>query len=185
VIHRDISPSNVLLSIAGEVKLTDFGIAKEMHDDQASLTTGFKGKLVYTAPEQLSGNRLDERCDLFSLGVTLYEALSGSRPFDGQSELETFENLTRGTHVPLTELVADSTDPIALPLARAIETLLVPDRQHRCPTAAEFLRALHPLMSGLPARQQLAAIVQRQYIPLPQVDPTPTEVLPKPEMLGV
>src|SRR5689334_19120200 len=81
LIHRDISPSNILLSGAGEVKLTDFGIAKA--STHASVFYKVKGKVGYMSPEQARGEPIDARSDLFSLGVVLYEVLVGERLFVG------------------------------------------------------------------------------------------------------
>ena len=81
LIHRDISPSNILLSGAGEVKLTDFGIAKA--STHASVFYKVKGKVGYMSPEQARGEPVDKRADLFSLGVVLYEVLVGERLFVG------------------------------------------------------------------------------------------------------
>ena len=81
VVHRDISPSNVLVSRAGEVKLTDFGIAKAAHGPGPIPTTGVvKGKVPYMAPEYALSGKSDPRSDLFALGVLLFEALAGRRP---------------------------------------------------------------------------------------------------------
>src|SRR4051794_22202661 len=81
LIHRDVSPSNILLSGAGEVKLTDFGIAKA--STHSSIFYKVKGKVGYMSPEQARGEVVDRRTDLFSLGVVLYEVLVGERLFVG------------------------------------------------------------------------------------------------------
>ncbi len=83
IVHRDISPSNVLVSMAGEIKLADFGIAKAAGSLQSK---ALKGKVPYMAPEYAMGHRCDARTDLFALGVVLYECMAGRRPFDGQNE---------------------------------------------------------------------------------------------------
>jgi serine/threonine protein kinase len=83
IVHRDISPHNVLISAAGEVKLLDFGIARACHDETSQ--PGAKGKLRYMAPEQLRG-RATQRSDLFAVGAVLHEMLSGGRYREGQTE---------------------------------------------------------------------------------------------------
>src|SRR5262245_46480097 len=91
VVHRDISPQNILISFDGSVKLVDFGIAKAA--DQASLTKSgaIKGKFAYMAPEQAAGKPLDARADLFAIGLVLYELLTGVRPLKRESELGTLQ----------------------------------------------------------------------------------------------
>ena len=91
VVHRDISPQNILVSFDGSVKLVDFGIAKAA--DQASNTQSgaLKGKFAYMAPEQAQGKPLDNRSDIFALGLVLYELITGLRPLKRESELATLQ----------------------------------------------------------------------------------------------
>jgi serine/threonine protein kinase len=91
VVHRDISPQNILISFDGSVKLVDFGIAKAA--DQASMTKSgaIKGKFAYMAPEQAAGKPLDARADLFAIGLVLYELLTGVRPLKRDNELGTLQ----------------------------------------------------------------------------------------------
>ncbi len=93
IIHRDISPQNVLLSFEGEVKITDFGIAtaaERLHQTAAGIV---KGKYAYMAPERLEEKPVDARVDVFSVGVLLYEMLVGENPFAGPTAVETIENV--------------------------------------------------------------------------------------------
>ncbi|HLM48519.1 MAG TPA: protein kinase, partial [Myxococcaceae bacterium] len=91
VVHRDISPQNILVSFDGSVKLVDFGIAKAA--DQASMTKSgaIKGKFAYMAPEQAAGKPLDHRADIFAIGLVLYELITGQRPLKRESELGTLQ----------------------------------------------------------------------------------------------
>jgi serine/threonine protein kinase len=91
VVHRDISPQNILVSFDGSVKLVDFGIAKAA--DQASMTKSgaIKGKFAYMAPEQAAGKPLDHRADIFAIGLVLYELVTGQRPLKRESELGTLQ----------------------------------------------------------------------------------------------
>jgi serine/threonine protein kinase len=93
IVHRDISPSNILLSFNGEVKLTDFGIAKGLHRTSLTAVGQLKGKYSYMAPEQARGGSLDGRADIFACGVVLAELLTARRIFDGDSDLEVLEKV--------------------------------------------------------------------------------------------
>jgi eukaryotic-like serine/threonine-protein kinase len=138
IVHRDLSPSNVLVSYAGEVKLTDFGVARAMRADAEPLSTTVKGKLCYMSPEQARGQVLDGRSDLFSLGVVCYELLSGQRPFDGQSDADTLLRVTQGQHTPLIEVAPD----VPGGLAMVVERLLSRDREQRYASADACIDAL-------------------------------------------
>jgi len=90
IIHRDVSPQNILVSYEGEVKVVDFGIAKA--ETQSHTKTGtIKGKLAYMSPEQAWGNPIDHRSDIFSLGIVMYEMITGKRLFKGSTEIKTLE----------------------------------------------------------------------------------------------
>jgi len=94
IVHRDVSPSNIMCLRTGGVKLLDFGIAKAAGDNTENTEQGlFKGKLAYVAPERIRNEALDGRVDLFGLGVVLWEMLAGRRLFRGKSELETLNNV--------------------------------------------------------------------------------------------
>jgi serine/threonine protein kinase len=86
VVHRDIKPANIMRTPAGTVKLMDFGIARMQADRQLTKTGTTVGSLFYMSPEQINGGQPDSRSDLYSLGVTLYEMVTGRRPFGGDSD---------------------------------------------------------------------------------------------------
>lgn len=155
IVHRDVSTSNVLLSTEGEVKLSDFGIARPLDGPQHTRTGIVKGKVPYLAPEYARTGRFDARSDLFSLGVLLYECLSGTRPHDGPTELETLERASRGQRAPLRETAADA--PPAL--VYEAEALLEADPALRTQSAAELLEALLALPAVPRARRELGALV--------------------------
>ena len=88
IVHRDVTPQNVLLSCEGEVKLADFGIAKAAGKREKSATGIIKGKFAYMSPEQAAGQELDARSDLFAVGTLLYVLTTGKKPFDGPTDLD-------------------------------------------------------------------------------------------------
>jgi eukaryotic-like serine/threonine-protein kinase len=100
IVHRDVSPHNVLLSAEGEVKLTDFGIAKAENKKEQSLGNIIKGKISFMSPEQASGAPLDARSDLFSLGTMLYAMITRRLPFDAPTDYETLMLVKSGDYLP-------------------------------------------------------------------------------------
>jgi serine/threonine-protein kinase len=116
IIHRDVSPSNILISFDGEVKVTDFGVAKAANSTarEATGAGGLKGKLGYMSPEQVLGRDVDHRSDIFSLGIVLFETLTLKRMFLGRTDLQTLMNVRDadverrlGRHPEIPEVVAD------------------------------------------------------------------------------
>ncbi len=138
IVHRDISPSNVLLGFAGEVKLTDFGVASARGCLHASMSGTLQGKVLYMSPEQGQGERLDGRSDLFSAGLILYELLTNMRPFQAESELEQLRRV-RECDIPPIEAYAPGIDS---ELVEIVHKSLEANPDDRYQTAAEFSRAL-------------------------------------------
>jgi serine/threonine protein kinase len=91
IVHRDISPQNILISFEGDVKLTDFGIAKAATKARTTDRGALRGKLLYMSPEQAWGKPIDRRSDLFSLGIVCYELVTDEKPFLGSSEMSILE----------------------------------------------------------------------------------------------
>ncbi len=100
IVHRDVSPHNILLSEQGEIKLTDFGIAKAMNKREQTGTGVVKGKVAFMSPEQAMGKHIDQRSDLFSLGTVLYLLMVRSRPFEAPTDLETLLRVQKGDFLP-------------------------------------------------------------------------------------
>lgn len=100
IVHRDVSPENIRVAWTGSVKILDFGIAKaatQLHETKAG---EIKGKLIYMSPEQVTGKNLDARSDIFSLGVALYECLTGLKMFSGDNDLAIMNNIIEGKIYP-------------------------------------------------------------------------------------
>jgi serine/threonine protein kinase len=101
LVHRDVNPTNVLLSKAGDVKLTDYGVIKATALASFTAANALKGKYAYMSPEQVKGAAIDARSDQFSLGVMLYEMLAGRRPFDATHHVELLEQIRSAEIKPL------------------------------------------------------------------------------------
>src|SRR3989338_6894103 len=107
IIHRDISPQNIMVSYSGTVKIIDFGIAKAASKIGHTELGILKGKFAYMSPEQARGDVLDPRSDIFSLGVILHELLTGKRLFKASDNKETLRNVRRAEVIPPSELNPD------------------------------------------------------------------------------
>jgi serine/threonine-protein kinase len=142
VIHRDVSPSNILLSVMGIVKLADFGLAKA--SDRAAMTGPgvLKGKLSYMAPELLQKQPASQRSDLFSVGVVLWEALTGKSLFSGADVIEVIKRVSTAMVPPLGDLRPDLPPALAEVVHTALERLPA----GRFESAAEMQRALASIL---------------------------------------
>jgi len=159
IIHRDISPDNIVISSTGSVKVLDFGIAKaatQLHTTRAGMV---KGKVAYMAPEQLARQPMDHRADIYALGVVLYELFAAARPYDGANELQLLASRMSGQPiVPLAIRRPDLPEPISDIVAKALER----DPAQRYQTCRELQRALENLIhqSTLPiGTQEVAKLV--------------------------
>jgi serine/threonine protein kinase len=143
LVHRDVSPSNLLISLAGEVKLSDFGLAKRRHD--RSVVGSLKGNLTYMSPEQARQAPLDRRTDVFSLGAVLFEMLTGKRLREIRDEVSAFREVASG-HVPSVRAVRpDLPEAFERLLARA----LAPDPEGRFADAAAFGVAIRGVLASM------------------------------------
>ncbi len=139
LVHRDFSPSNILLGYEGSVKVIDFGIAKANVDRDRTAVGIIKGKVRYMSPEQANGDRgLTGQSDVFSAGSVLYEMLSGQSAFQAQSEIELIYAVRKAEPPPLRTLVPD----IPQALATVVETAMARLRRDRYPSAGDFRDAL-------------------------------------------
>ena len=142
IIHRDISPQNILISYDGELKIIDFGIAKAASRSSKTQAGVLKGKFGYMSPEQVRGLPLDRRSDVFAIGTILYELLTSDRLFMGESDFETLEKV-RNVDVPPVTSINKSVPP---ELERIINKALARDVEERFQWANEMQEALHAFL---------------------------------------
>jgi serine/threonine-protein kinase len=162
LVHRDVSPQNILVGFDGSVKLIDFGVAKAAGRAQHTATGILKGKFPYMSPEQARGEELDPRSDVFALGIVLWELLTGRRLFKGENDLA-MQRLVLACQVPAPSSVEPSVpaglDPIVL-------KALAKDPADRYPDAAAFRMALEDfaLANGIPSSSaHLSAFMHELY----------------------
>ena len=159
IIHRDIKPENILLNSDGDVKVTDFGLARLLHEDPKLTRAGTTlGTPMYMSPEQLQDGEVDVRSDLYSLGVTLFHMLAGKPPFSGETPLALAMQHVQAQPPNLRELRAD----IPKTLAQLVERLLAKDPQRRFDSPDEVMEYMRAERNG-----SLAEFWPEQTIPLP------------------
>ncbi len=162
LVHRDVSPDNILISRSGSVKVVDFGIAKARGVSHLTQTGTIKGKVAYMAPEQLKGEALDQRVDLYGLGVVLYELLTLKMPYEANSDASLVRKVLYDPYVP----PAERTPELPLALQQVLMQLLAKNRDDRysdCRTLqADLERYIHATgetASGYALAQLLARLV--------------------------
>lgn len=138
VVHRDVSPQNIMVTPAGQGKLLDFGIARAASNQQQTQTGILKGKVAYFSPEQARGELIDGRTDQFALAVVLYELLARGRLFLGNTEVTTLSRVLRCYVPSVRDFQADLPESVDQVLSQA----LAQDRQHRFSDCAAFADAL-------------------------------------------
>ena len=138
IVHRDISPPNVLLSREGEVKITDFGLAKAKSQVEHTDPGVVKGKFGYLSPEAAHGEDIDERTDIFAVGIVLWEMLTGQRLFQGKTDFDTLQQVRRARVEP----VSQQRSEIPPQLDQILQRALAPDLSQRYATAEQLGRDL-------------------------------------------
>jgi serine/threonine protein kinase len=137
VLHRDVNPSNVLLSVSGDVKLTDFGVAEVVGQPRGE-SGALRGTIAYMSPEQVLGEATDQTSDLYSAAILLWELLANRRLFSGKSDLELMHRV-RDARVPVLDTVRTGLPDY---LVRLVRQALFADRARRFQSASEMMRAL-------------------------------------------
>ena len=145
IVHRDVSPHNIMLSVTGEAKVMDFGIAKAAARRARTATGTVKGKLAYMSPEQARGEGTSWASDQFSLGAVLWEALSGRRLYQADSDVALMQHALAGDIPPLAEVAPHA--PVAL--AAIIQRALSIDPQGRHASLVEMAEALAAFRFGM------------------------------------
>jgi serine/threonine protein kinase len=144
IIHRDVSPQNVLVSYEGEVKLIDFGIAKAASRTTRTQAGVLKGKFGYMSPEQVRGLAVDARSDLFAVGTCMYEMLTSERLFMGESDFSTLEKVRNAEIPPVREVVRDIPPALDEVVMRALQR----EASDRWQSAGELQEALQRFLTA-------------------------------------
>jgi serine/threonine-protein kinase len=152
IVHRDVSPSNIMIGYDGAVKLLDFGIAKATSRSIETQSGIIKGKFAYMAPEQCRGRDVDRRSDVFSLGIILYEVTTQHRCFRADSDFDTMHRIVTGDVVRPSRLVQGYPQPLEAIVMRALAV----DAGHRYQTAGLLLEALEQF--SLASRMSLSTM---------------------------
>ena len=161
VVHRDMSPHNLLITSDGSVKVTDFGVAKALGKSHMTIAGQLKGKLAYMAPEQLTGATVDRRTDVFALGCVLYEITTGQRPFQGEHDPQVMTAIMLGRYEPPSALMQNYPHELTIIVMRALAN----DAENRYPSAEHMRQALENyLRTSGPAvgPPQIAALIRER-----------------------
>jgi eukaryotic-like serine/threonine-protein kinase len=144
VVHRDLSPDNIMVGFNGQVKVLDFGIAKATGAVQTAHTGAVKGKIAYMAPEQISAAPIDGRTDVYAMGVLLYELLAKERPFVAANEAAMVYQVLHGTVAPLT----DKAPHVAPAMAAIVDRAIQRKPEDRFATAKDMAESLEAFVTS-------------------------------------
>lgn len=160
LVHRDVSPQNLLVGLDGATRVTDFGVAKEVRAARAATTEGvLKGKIGYLAPEYVRGRPIDRRADVFAMGVVLWEALAHKRLFRGAHEAEALELVLHEPAPPVSLYAPEAGTALDAVLARALEKC-PDDRFSSAEALADALRAAAEPAGLVASREEVARAVE-------------------------
>src|SRR5215217_3385744 len=170
LIHRDVSPDNILVSRQGAVKVVDFGIAKVAGQKHRTQTGIVKGKVAYMPPEQVRADPLDRRVDVYALGVVLYELLTGKLPIDGASELALMQAIVSREPMPVSRYRQD----VPAALQDIITKALRKDREDRYPDCRalqvdleRFVLSVGEPVGAYQVAQAVEQVVEERIVPTP------------------
>lgn len=149
VVHRDMSPQNIIVGVDGSSRIIDFGVAKARNRLTETKSGSLKGKYSYMAPEQAKGLPIDRRTDLFAVGVVLWETLTGDRLFRGENDLDTMRRIIEAPIPNPSSVNADVPQSVDAIVKKA----LAREPDERYATASEFLEALEKALPPAPSRQ--------------------------------
>ena len=189
LVHRDVSPQNVLISHDGDIKLCDFGIAKAASKASHTQAGALKGKLQYMSPEQAWGKAIDRRSDIFALGAVLFEMLTGRKLFTGDSEMSILEQVRNAQIADASSINDEVTPQIDAILRKALQK----DPANRYQTAGEMARDIDAILYSLrptPTSADLAIYMHRIWTPEPAMPSLHgreevTDVMPTPVPVAV
>ena len=157
LVHRDVKPQNVLLNQEGQAKMTDFGIAREVDVQGVTITGTVLGTSEYIAPEQARGQQVDAQTDVYSLGVVLYELLTGEVPYDGDNFVSV---ALRHVNDPVPN-VLDSRPDVPARVAFAVERAMAKSPDDRFDSMQEFVEELQTCLADLDPRSEEATMIAR------------------------
>ncbi|MBI1764802.1 MAG: protein kinase [Acidobacteria bacterium] len=175
IVHRDIKPSNIIVNEQGQVKVLDFGLAKMIDGDEAGSNSLHDksmtemgvpyGTMGYGSPEQATGERVDHRTDVFSLGVLLYEMITGQQPFTGRNRIEIFHAVINAVPCPMRELQPGAPPVLQAQMQAMLDRALAKEPAERYATMVELREELKTLL--------------RELAPNASISPTPVPLPPQ------
>src|SRR5712691_5783588 len=177
LVHRDVSPQNVLISHEGDIKLCDFGIAKAASKASHTQAGALKGKLQYMSPEQAWGKAIDRRSDIFALGAVLFEMLTNRKLFTGENEISILDQVREAKVEPPSKFNED----VSPEVDRIVLKALAKEPAERFETAAEMARDLDAVlyeMKPTPTSADLAIFMHRLNSATPVIEPPVVEPEP-------